>query len=126
MNDPIAMMLSQPATVEGRAYAQGQVLGTAKGQRLTSTVEGLTRGHLEALRNRGLLVPAESGSETPAPAPSTALPDSFPGRAPLLAAGLDCMERVAAAAQREPLTAIRGIGKSTASQIQAALTDAGL
>jgi hypothetical protein len=51
----------------------------------------------------------------PAPPQYTPLPDDFPGRDALLAAGIDALEDVPRTGK--DLTAVSGIGKVTANQI---------
>lgn len=53
--------------------------------------------------------------------PVTVLPDDFPGRAPLLDAGLATVEAVRERATGDGLESIKGIGPATADEINAAL-----
>ncbi len=52
--------------------------------------------------------------------PCTPLPEDFPGREALVAAGRECLEDVRGATLKE-LVDIKGIGKKTAEKILAAL-----
>lgn len=65
-----------------------------------------------------VVIPAE---EAPATEKTGALPDDFPGRVALEAAGIDTYEEVHAQIAGDGLTALDGIGDATATKIEEAL-----
>ena len=74
---------------------------------------------LSVARSLGKVPAPETTAAQAAPAPvGDGLPDDFPGRAQLVAAGLDTMSAVRA---HEDLTQVEGIGPATAGKIQEAL-----
>jgi hypothetical protein len=98
-------------------------LGDAGHQYLAAIYE-----ELQTINGRLEKIAAQKGSQEPGegelivlrepamePVESTPLPDSFPGRAALLAAGFDSLESVPKTGAA--LTAVSGIGTTTANQI---------
>lgn len=82
-------------------------------------VEDHLTERINVLLAQGWVIEAAQVVESDTQPPSTVLPDDFPGRAHLRAAGLMTVEAVQA--RKDSLTAIPGIGPATAEAINAAL-----
>lgn len=82
-------------------------------------VEDHLTDRINVLLAQGWVIEAAQVVETDQQPPVTVLPDDFPGRAQLLAAGLMTVEAVQA--RKDALTDIPGISPVTAKEIHAAL-----
>ncbi len=76
---------------------------------------------INVLLAQGWDIEAAQVVESDTQPPVTLLPDDFPGRAQLLAAGLTTVEAVRNTAVTAGLDSIKGIGPATAKEIYAAL-----
>lgn len=82
-------------------------------------VEDHLTDRINVLLAQGWVIEAAQVIEADQQPPVTVLPDDFPGRAHLLAAGLNTLEAVQA--RKDSLEDIPGIGPATAEAINAAL-----
>lgn len=105
-----AYQVLEPIKYDGKRYAPGQ----------TITLDERTAAEL---RPYGVLggtsAPAPQGPAAGGGAEGTPLPETFPGREPLEAAGITFVEELADKTAEE-LTQIKGIGPATAKAILAA------
>jgi len=86
------------------------------------TLRRYRRLKAEAKRKQGEAGLASAFEAKVKEAPCTPLPEDFPGRDALVAAGRGCLEDLKGASLEE-LTQIKGIGKKTAEKILAALEE---